>query len=772
MIATPGRPAEISTQPSPHAVEQADEVESRFDRRDLLALVLLAGLLALFFWRLLTPNLADRAQFPPGDFTDQFYAFRLYEARALAVGRLPLWSENYNSGHPFLADIQAAVWYPIGLANTLLHLALTRDFSLFALELEALLHFWLAGAFTYLFARRVIGPRVPAFGAALVFTFGGYLTSYPSLQLAILETAAWLPLALYCLDRAAAGGEPRARWAIFAGLTLGVSALAGHPQTFLFVGATSTLYFFFRSYFSSADGLTFSGWLRGRGFRAAAGLFVLVLVIAAGLAAAQLVPALEYQRLSTREPLSFAEAAKGLATLDLLQFILPGFASAFASPLYVGVLPLWLALFALRRPDRIRWFWGLAALGALLLAFGFYVFAYAALYALIPGAGLFRQQERFALVVSFALALLAGFGLQDLCARQGSLRAAVRRFFWFLPAGALISLMLMLAFYLGRAEGNSLRQAFLADRAGLMLLLFTLAAVLVAAYEKRWLSPRSFAALALLLILFDLFSVNEPANKGAAVDRFPGGPVIEKMQSDPTLFRVAADEGVLPGHFGIPYRLEEIGGISPLRLAHYALLLQLPPERRWPLLGVKYLVSREGPGPGMEKVGEDGEVNLYRLNDARTRAWLAGSALVEPDDGRALALLGSTEFDSARAVVLATAPPFAPQPQAEGGRVVIEKHEPEHLVLSVDSPADGLLVLSENDYPGWRATVDNAPAPILRADITLRAIPVRQGVHRVELVFDPFSYKAGLALSLLTLALALAALAWTKRGLHLRESAK
>src|SRR5919202_2643138 len=160
-----------------------------FSRRDGLLVLLLAALVALFFWRILTPNLADRAQFPPGDFTDQFYAFRLYEARAFAQGRLPLWSENFNSGHPFLADIQAAVFYPIGLANTLVNVALFgANFSLFALELEAILHFWLAGAFTYLFARRLIQSRAGAFASALVFTFGGYLTSYPPLPLAILET--------------------------------------------------------------------------------------------------------------------------------------------------------------------------------------------------------------------------------------------------------------------------------------------------------------------------------------------------------------------------------------------------------------------------------------------------------------------------------------------------------------------------------------------------------------------------------------------------------
>ena len=160
--------------------------QERFSWLDAALLLLLAVLVAVFFWRILTPNPADRAQFPPGDFTDQFYAFRVYEAHALIEGRIPLWSENYNSGHPFLADIQSAVFYPVALINTLANIWLFNSFSLFALELEALFHFYLAGAFTYLFARRVLSrpsrsletskvspniARVGAFTAASVFMF-------------------------------------------------------------------------------------------------------------------------------------------------------------------------------------------------------------------------------------------------------------------------------------------------------------------------------------------------------------------------------------------------------------------------------------------------------------------------------------------------------------------------------------------------------------------------------------------------------------------------
>lgn len=745
-----------------------------FSRRDAVFLVLLAGLVALFFWRILTPNPADRAQFPPGDFTDQFYAFRLYEARALAAGRLPLWSENFNSGHPFLADIQAAVFYPIALGNMLLNRArFGPDFSLFALELEALLHFYLAGAFTYLFARRTIRSRVGALTAALVFTFGGYLTSYPALQLAILETAVWLPLVLYflaspVLSREGAAARRRAvetgrrpvpmmgnvrvgalevRPLIAAGIVLGIAALAGHPQTWSFVAATSAAYFMFRRWESGALVPTAQSVAR------TAGALGLLFAIAFGLAAVQWLPSLEYQQLSTRENLSFADAAKGFPTLDILQFIFPGFASAFASPLYVGILPLWLALYGLRR-TRERAFWGLWALGALILSFGFYVFAYVVFYLFVPGAALFRQQERLAFVVSFALAMLAGYGLSDLLhkyRRVGDTSLDVRRarkLYLLLPAGAVVSFVLLITFFAAGAQNPSGRLAFLGDRAGLMLILFGLASLLVGLYLGRILGPRGFALLAVGLLLFDLWSVNEPANKGRVEERFAAIPFREGL-NDPSVFRIAADPQLLPGHFGIPTRLEEIGGISPLRLARYDALLKLPPEVYRPLLNVKYLITRGTAADGVI-VANAGDMHLVQLNRVLPRVWLVGRAIVEADDERAARLL-ENDMDPTQLAVLAGTPPFALDPRAATGTVRILMREPERMALDVKVPADGLLIVSENFYPGWQATIDGAPVEILRANLTLRAIPVRAGQHRVELVYDPLTLKIGALLTIATL---------------------
>ena len=739
-------------------IEPASHVSQRtFRWQDLAALALIAALVVLFFWRIITPRLADRAIFPPGDFSDQFWAFRMYEARAFAQGRLPLWSENFNSGHPFLADVQSAVFYPVGLVWTLAVVALRgANFTLLDLEIEAIFHFVLAGAFTYLFARRLIGSRVAALVSAVTFMFGGYLTSYPPLQLAILETATWLPLALLLLDVGVEHrltqtntGENQRLFASFvplqyiaAGVVLGIAALAGHPQTFLFVVYACAVYLVWRS--------TSGGWRGLRNFVSYLLPFAFSLVIAAGIAAAQWIPTLEYQSVSTRAAISWAEASSGFPTIDPLQMILPGFTSAFQSPLYIGVLPLWLALLALFvNRSREKIFWALFALGSLLVAFGAYAFVYALFYLFAPGFAMFRDQERLAFIVSFALAILAGFGFSEVIQLTPDGKR-VRRAWALLPAGVTLTALMTAMLFVAGAQRASGRLAFLTDRAGLMVLLFGLASILVlwrvTTFKRS--SVRTFIGLAIAFIAFDLFTVNNPAFNAAPDPRYPESPVIQMIQNDHDIFRVA-DEGKLPGHFGIAYGLEEIGGISPLRVARYDALLDLQPEKLWPLLNVRYVITGSPGAANADMVMTDGDTRLLRLKNTMPRAWLVGSAQTA-DDQQTLDAMQNDAFDPRVMAYVADALTF-PISGGFADTVVFSRREPEHISLQVTAATDELLVMSEVYYPGWRAEVDGVETPILRADYAFRAVPVRAGLHHIEMIYDPWSVKIGMTITLLTL---------------------
>jgi uncharacterized membrane protein YfhO len=90
--------------------------------------------------------------------------------------------------------------------------------------------------------------------------------------------------------------------------------------------------------------------------------------------------------------------------------------------------------------------------------------------------------------------------------------------------------------------------------------------------------------------------------------------------------------------------------------------------------------------------------------------------------------------------------------------------ETDRLELAVDAKGDSILVVADTDYPGWEATVDGVETPILRANITFRALAVPAGSHTVVMRFRPRSARVGLLLSALSVAVILALCARRKKA--------
>ncbi|HOJ20013.1 MAG TPA: YfhO family protein, partial [Armatimonadota bacterium] len=76
--------------------------------------------------------------------------------------------------------------------------------------------------------------------------------------------------------------------------------------------------------------------------------------------------------------------------------------------------------------------------------------------------------------------------------------------------------------------------------------------------------------------------------------------------------------------------------------------------------------------------------------------------------------------------------------------------------IEVEATGGALLILADQFYPGWRATVDGEPAPLLAANYVLRAVPVPAGRHTVTMTYRPATFLFGLYLSLAAASLLLA----------------
>ncbi len=778
-----------------------------------LALLFLLGLAAFFY----APILLGVRTFPDGDFTHHFLPFSLFQQQELLAGRLPIWNPYTYSGHPFLADVQAAVFYPIG--NLLL--ALTLPFGdpaarLYFLQVEAIVQVALGGWFTYLLVRRLTQHHNAGLVAGICFAFSGYLTGYPPVQLAVLRTAIWLPLILWALLHAVATPQ-QWRWWMAVGAAAAVSFLAGHAQTFLYI-----------SYASLAWLLVLIGvqwrWLRHTGKSLAlVGGVALAGALFLGLSAPQLLPGLEFAQLSVRANVDYAYVSGGFPLQDTWQMLMPGVLTVY-SPLYIGVIGLGLAFVAVAAAMlRAEWrpvvsdgakgegreasdaaqrnvgkvallshrtgvlFFLALALVALLLAYGGNGLLYPLAYRWAPGFDLFRGQERAAFLVTSGLSVLAGYGL--LAAQLLPVR--VRGWLATLYAGLVIGGVYLFGLLWQLPGRTAIGQERFLLWATLTIGLATGLALLLRL--PGWSRERTFliALLAFANLFWANFTTNlsefSPARKAILAPEVAAvKDALSSLQRGETAGDRSGEEDQLaPGRvynefrayedYGMRIGVEDVWGSSPLRLARYARLFEtFPLDRMWRLLGVTHVLTwrRELFGPST-LLGEFPQTTdttyLHRLAEANPRAWVVAEAIVASDDD-AVTLLADHNFNLERTAILASAADMAAFSEASKhlqrstadapATVRLLQHAPGKFTITAESAAPGLLLISENWMPGWRIVAREwpagAPAALtapLRANLTLLGVPIPAGRVVFDLVYQPDSVRTGLWIGGVTLAL-------------------
>jgi uncharacterized membrane protein YfhO len=104
-------------------------------------------------------------------------------------------------------------------------------------------------------------------------------------------------------------------------------------------------------------------------------------------------------------------------------------------------------------------------------------------------------------------------------------------------------------------------------------------------------------------------------------------------------------------------------------------------------------------------------------------------------------------------VVLPEESPIALPGGAVAGEIRWLERSDNRMVLSVRAEENALLVLADNWFPAWKARVGGEDARVLRANHTLRAVPVPPGTHEVEVYFDAGTLRGALFTSIGSLLL-------------------
>ncbi len=752
--------------------------------RNAWPLAALALLCATFYWDVLWLP-ADRIV-AGNDLSNMFLHWLRFAVSSIQQGHFPLWNPYLFSGLTFIANPQPALFYPPTWLALLM--PITR-----ALGWIIVLHLWLAGAGMYAWLRAEGASVAGALLAAVAFAFSGYFfVRVRAGHLGVITTGAWLPLLLWVCRCAV----KHRSWklAVVGGLPVGLSLLAGHTASFIYVALGLVAYAAFRA------------WERWREERSAlqsplsnlhspllplawAGLMLLV---GLALAAVQLFPLAELALHSTRQAAPSYEFATRFSWPPgyLLTLLVPNF---FGEPtyagywgdgiydefiFYVGVLPLLLALLGLRLRHRLAPFLVALGLGALLLAFGKYGSLYLLFYRFVPLFRMARAPARAGFLFTLAAAALSGLVVTVLQSSAGDEDERRVRLLeplkWPLvltvAGGALVLVVAgFVAFALGRETNPAAGRLWhLSNHVALFLFFFLLAAGFLAAWRSAASRRAGLWLLALGLVVLDLWTFGSGAVEVVDVQESAYWRVVAQA--------TAGAGRVLPWGLndfeqngGIEFGLRSVFGYDPLTLQRYEEFITSRPDpraRTYDLLNAGYLVTSapqdfpddpDAPRLLLERSG----VYVYERPAALPRAWVVPQIEVA-DDAATLARIHDPDFDPRAVALLDSALECVNTDADEAGEVESVLYEGNRIEAQVQG-GGGLLILSEIDYPGWRATVDGDPARIVRADYVLRALCVPAGEHRVVLVYDPPLLKAGLAITVLTLLSIIGVAVWTAR---------
>ncbi len=111
-------------------------------------------------------------------------------------------------------------------------------------------------------------------------------------------------------------------------------------------------------------------------------------------------------------------------------------------------------------------------------------------------------------------------------------------------------------------------------------------------------------------------------------------------------------------------------------------------------------------------------------------------------------------------------------PTGASEAVTVRPAGPRRVELDVALERPGIVVLADIFYPGWTLTIDDKPAPILRANRMMRGAAVESGRHRLVYEYHPNSFAVGRVISLLGVIALGGIVAWSRRGTRPpRESA-
>ena len=691
--------------------------------------------------------------------------YQEFKERSLRHGILPLWNPHQAGGYPFLAGMQSSALF---IPEAVLY-ALPQPWGW---DAYLLFRLYLAGIFTYWLMRSLGFAGLPSFVAAFAYMFSGPMLAH--VTNVTVNADVLLPLLLFLIERMLS--SERKRYVVLVAFTVFQIIAGGHPEHAFLVLLSGVIFLAFRV--GSPEVAGRRARRLGRGLASFAG--------GIGLSAVLLIPFLEY---------AFREAwhvhARGVGSeseflFHVITLVFPwyysrelvGYAGWTVNTWpggWLGFLVVWLSLYAILARDKSRASYPFVFI-FLLYALKVFGFPPVNWIGRLPVLDQIKFQLNATQNVGFGAAVLSGIAM-----------AAIARGRSELPRLFLV-LALMTA---GIAGLWAFQRPVNAPLDFLALPVLLLAAVSAGAIllVRGVIRAPAFAGLLSVLLFVELFAL-VPRERTPRAETYLVPPYVRFLRSDPSVFRVYGIDGCLFPNTATAFGLYDVGlyeGLFVKRFARYVHALVDPRffgEQSFnafraevvdpgspflDLLNLKYFIvpatasirTERRRALSLEQV-YDGEVKILERTRALPRAFIRHRADHVPDGESALRALRSG-YDVRRGVILEGEPSGSHpkgSPLEDGSRVEEQDFGVNTKSFRVRMTNEGFLVVGDVYYPGWKADLDGRRTNLLRANYLFQAVHVPAGEHRVRIDYEPWSFRAGLVLSLLTFALLLF---WARR---------
>lgn len=694
------------------------------------------------------------------DAVRQMYPWKSLVVDQLKRGEIPLWSPFDFSGTPLLANLQSSVFSPLNLL--LLFFPLLPGWIGLVVGLPLLY-----SVFTYFFLRELSIKQLPAIFGGIVAANISYFLVWAE-QLVIIQTALFLPLSLWAIDKYVK--ERRLIYLVLVSFLLAFSIFGGHIQTAVYVFLITIAYALFREVPKK--------------------LVAIFLFLAVGIAAVQLLPSAELYSFSAREGAQTRRLFLGsvLPWQNLITILAADF---FGNPavknfwgrdygnfqVYFGVVALLLGVLAVtEKRSKEIWFFFILGIFGLLFALPPLAYLLSVLRLPILSSGV---AARAVFIFQMAMAVLAAYGANAWLEEKGKVSDRFR------VAVAVIGAIYAGGFLWAIISKNP---ALLVSAKNLVLpasiFFLTAVALLFATRVSKVFDIRLLLCLFLVLALFEytyFLNKYQPFSKREFV--FPDHPVTKFLQEISGINRYFGfGTAYIDSNFATYYKIFSPEGYDSLYIRHYGELLAstydgwLPSqilrsdavftstetkfrERLFDLLGVKYILDKNDepktnwepefdkfPREKYELVWQQYKWKAYERKTVLPRVFLAGEFLVETDQQKIIERIYEPTVDLGKTLILERDPG---QSFETGGREWAEvvSYQPNRVEIETEADGAKLLFLSDAYYPGWVARVDGRETPVFRADYAFRALIVGAGRHKVVFEYEPLSFRAGAAVT-------------------------